>query len=336
MTRLVSLFGGTVTDTEIQVVKENQVVIGYGAGMNQYRLVVYKVEHSKNGYIYHLINLDTKEFTSTEIVNPLSKKFGIGKYFDDVNREFMDAFEVVILRQEVEAKAQVKAEADNQEQQRREEIKAIGRERLKEIIPANAQAVIIACEREDRSDPYSDYFAASTIRTVILGFSAHTKNSFQEMRNLAGNYTETEYLKEKNEEYENCENYTGGHGYYLGKSKYHGWIIKKAQIYDRKRFIEDYAYIAGREENICVSKDPTATPATDILTESVTGDFTIVDYSEKSIAVFGDTKSIKDQLAELGGRFNKYLTQNDQKCAGWVFPKSKKSELQQLLNLNQE
>lgn len=334
MTRLVSLFGGTVTDTEIQVVKENQVVIGYGAGMNQYRLVVHKVEHSKNGYIYHLINLDAKEFTSTEIINPLSKKFGIGKYFDDVNPEFMDAFEVIILRQEVEAKAQAKVEVDNQEQQRREEIKAIGRERLKEIIPANAQAVIIACEREDRSDPYSDYFAASTVRTVILGFSAHTKSSFQEMRNLAGNFAETAYLKEKNEEYENRENYTGGHGYYLGKSKYHGWIIKKAQIYDRNRFVEDYAYIAGKEENICISKVPT--PAPDSTNQSVTGDFTIVEYSEKSIAVFGDTKSIKEQLAALGGRFNKYLTQNGQKCSGWVFPKSKEPRLQQLVNLNQE
>lgn len=336
MTRLVSLFGGTVTDTEIQVVKENQVVTGYGAGMNQYRLVVYKVEHSRNGYIYHLMNFDTKEFSSTEIIKPLSKKFGIGKYFDDVNPEFMDAFEVVILRQEVEAKVRAKAEGHNQEQQRREEIKAIGRERMKEIIPANAQAVIIACEREDRSDPYSDYFAASTVRTVILGFSTHIKNNFQEMRNLDGNFTETAFLKEKNEDYENRENYTGGHGYYLGKSKYHGWIIKKAQIYDRNRFIEDYAYIAGKEKNISVSKETTATPATDIPTESVTGDFTIADYSEKSIVVFGDTKAIKEQLAELGGRFNKYLTQNGQKCTGWVFPKSKKPELQQLLIVSQE
>jgi len=65
MTRLISLFGGTVTDTDVQVVKENQVIIAYSAGMNQYRLVVDKIEHTKNGYIYHLINLNTKEFTST-------------------------------------------------------------------------------------------------------------------------------------------------------------------------------------------------------------------------------------------------------------------------------
>jgi hypothetical protein len=334
MTRLISLFGGTVTDTEVQVVKVNQVVIGYSAGMNQYRSVVYKVEHLKNGFIYHLINLDTKEFTSTEIISPLSKKFGIGKYFDDVHPEFMDAFEVVILQQEVEAKARAKAEANNREQQLREEIKTIGRERLKEIIPANAQAVIIACEREDRSDPYSDYFSASTTRTVILGFSTHTKNNFQEMRNLAGNFAETAYLMEKNEEYENRENYTGGHGYYLGESKYHGWIIKKAPIYDQSRFIEDYAYIAGQKENICVPK--VSTVPTDTTAQSATGEFTLVDYSEKSVAVFGDTKAIKEQLAALGGRFNKYLTQNGQKCAGWVFPKCKEAELKQLINLDLE
>ena len=332
MTRLVSLFGGAVKDTEVQVVKENQVIIAYGAGMNHSRLVVNKVEHSKNGYIYHLINLDTKDFTSTEIINPLSKKFGIGKYFDDVHPEFLDAFEVVILRQEVEETVRAIMEADSREQQRREEIKAIGQEHLKGIIPDNAQAVIFACEREDRSDPNTDYFASSTTRTVILGFSTHTKNSFQEMRSLAGNFTETAYLKEKNEEYENRENYTGGHGYYLGKSKYHGWIIKKAQIYDRKRFIEDYAYIAGTEENICISKETTI--ATNTPTQSVTGDFTIVSYSEKSVAVFGNTKAIKEQLAELGGRFNKYLTQNGQNSAGWVFPKSKEPELRQLVKLN--
>ncbi len=179
MTRLVSLFGGTVTDTEVQVVMENQVIIAYCGGMNQYWLVVYKIEYTKTGYIYHLINLDTKEFTSTEIINPLSQKFRIGKYYEDINPEFMDAFEEIILRQEAEAKANAKVESDSKEQQRREEIKAIGRERLKEIIPENAQAVIIACEREDNSDPYTNYFATSTIRTVILDFSTHTKNIFR-------------------------------------------------------------------------------------------------------------------------------------------------------------
>ena len=65
----------------------------------------------------------------------------------------------------------------------------------------------------------------------------------------------------------------------------------------------------------------------------ITGDFIIVDYSEKAIAVFGDTRPIKDRLLAIGGRFNTRLTHNDIKTAGWVFPKSKEQELRILLTL---
>ena len=57
----------------------------------------------------------------------------------------------------------------------------------------------------------------------------------------------------------------------------------------------------------------------------------IVDYSEKAIAVFGDTKAIKDQLKELGGRFNPYLNYNGEKRAGWIFSKRKADEVRELL-----
>ncbi len=58
----------------------------------------------------------------------------------------------------------------------------------------------------------------------------------------------------------------------------------------------------------------------------------IVDYTEKAIAVFGDTKIIKDHLAGLGGKFNPSLKgDNDDKRAGWIFPKTKRSEVQSLL-----
>jgi hypothetical protein len=54
----------------------------------------------------------------------------------------------------------------------------------------------------------------------------------------------------------------------------------------------------------------------------------IVDYSEKSFAVIGDTKPIKDELKKLGGRWNSHLT-----CgAGWIFSKSKLTEVQELIN----
>ena len=55
--------------------------------------------------------------------------------------------------------------------------------------------------------------------------------------------------------------------------------------------------------------------------------FKIIDYSEKSIAVIGDTKDIKDSLKEIGGVFNPRL-----RCgAGWIFQKKKMAELAEIL-----
>jgi hypothetical protein len=46
---------------------------------------------------------------------------------------------------------------------------------------------------------------------------------------------------------------------------------------------------------------------------------TIKDYSDKAIAVYGETRPHKDALKELGGRFNPHLKDG----AGWIFSKSK-------------
>ena len=58
--------------------------------------------------------------------------------------------------------------------------------------------------------------------------------------------------------------------------------------------------------------------------------YTIVDYSEKALAVTGDTRAIANELKALGGRFNPRLS-----CgAGWIFSKRKESELRALLEGN--
>jgi hypothetical protein len=51
-----------------------------------------------------------------------------------------------------------------------------------------------------------------------------------------------------------------------------------------------YALTAGDEANICISQVQTDTDAS---RDTGTGNFIIVDYSEKAIAVFGDTKPVK-------------------------------------------
>lgn len=55
----------------------------------------------------------------------------------------------------------------------------------------------------------------------------------------------------------------------------------------------------------------------------------IVNYSEKAIAVIGDTRTIKETLKAIGGRFNAHLT-----CgAGWIFSKSKEDAIRAALNI---
>lgn len=56
----------------------------------------------------------------------------------------------------------------------------------------------------------------------------------------------------------------------------------------------------------------------------------IVDYSEKAVAVFGETMEIKEQLKALGGKFNPSLRYGNGKRAGWVFPKARRKELERL------
>ena len=55
----------------------------------------------------------------------------------------------------------------------------------------------------------------------------------------------------------------------------------------------------------------------------------IIDYSEKAIAVIGETRAIKETLKTLGGRFNSHLS-----CgAGWIFSKTKEATLRKALNI---
>jgi hypothetical protein len=56
---------------------------------------------------------------------------------------------------------------------------------------------------------------------------------------------------------------------------------------------------------------------------------TIVDYSEKAIAVIGNTKPVKEKLKSLGGRWNAHL-----KCGpGWIFSKQKLALVKSNFNL---
>ena len=54
-------------------------------------------------------------------------------------------------------------------------------------------------------------------------------------------------------------------------------------------------------------------------------------YSEKAIAVFGDTKPFINELKELGGKFNGSLNFEDEKRPGWIYPKKSLDKVQELV-----
>jgi hypothetical protein len=75
------------------------------------------------------------------------------------------------------------------------------------------------------------------------------------------------------------------------------------------------------ETNAEVKPELSAITVSDLLNEpeQPKSNLILVDYSEKAFAIIGETKPIKEQLKQLGGKFNSFLT-----CgAGWIFPKTK-------------
>lgn len=61
----------------------------------------------------------------------------------------------------------------------------------------------------------------------------------------------------------------------------------------------------------------------------------IYDYSDRAIAIYGDYKDIapiKDQLKEIGCRYNKFLNINGVKTPGWIVSNKKRAEVEKIVN----
>jgi hypothetical protein len=105
-------------------------------------------------------------------------------------------------------------------------------------------------------------------------------------------------------------------------------IFDKTTFWTARDFI--YSQFRGFEEiDILPEKEE---PKKEALIDAGKLGCKLVDYSEKAVALFGNTKPLKEKLKELGGRFNPFLNNNGEKMAGWIFPKSKLSQLETILN----
>lgn len=329
MGKVTLLFAGKSYDTDVQSVRENQIVIFDGPYNMRQRMVVAGIAHTQSGYNYRLIDPETAEEHSADLIRPLRDKFGIGHYYDDEHPEFMDAAEVAALRTRADALKAEQEAARRAAAEDAERLRTIGAERLRQIVPDDAVAVIIGEQHESECDPYTDYFGSRIVRTVILGFSTHTRDLFPEMRKAAARFEGTAHLAERNAEYEHREKYSMGHGYYLGTHRYSGWQVSKESCRDKEGIIKRFAVVAGKSDNVCIENPaPVQTAAPETVADARVE---IVEYSAKSIAVFGDTKPLRDTLRDLNGLFRACLTHDGTRCAGWIFSKRREQEVRSAL-----
>lgn len=327
MTKSILLGAGKVLDTEVKTVELYQIVQYEGPGCSQSRYVVYDITHDKWGYHYQLIDLKTCKFLQSEHLRPLSEKFGIGIYYNDMEPEFLTPEQVAELKAKADAKKAADDKAKAEAKAERNRIAAIGADKLRVIMPENVQGVIIANFNETESDPSDECHTTSKVRTVILGFSANSRNGFGELRKAAANFPETAHLAEYNPMYEHRYPY-----FILGESPAYGWSVCKRTFCTREGFIDELAYAAGCEgglqlkapRKMATATEPNAAPVEGVRVE-------IVDYSEKSIGVFGDTKPIKSIMGSMHGLFRPSLKYKGGNAPGWIYPKTREAQVRETL-----
>lgn len=153
MGKVMLLGAGRSYDTDIQTVQENQIVIFDGLTTCVSAWSWPESNHTQSGYNYRLIDTETAEEHTADLIRPLRDKFGIGHYYDDEHPEFMDAAQVAALRTRADA---LKAEQEAGRRAAAEEserLRAVGTERLRQIVPDDAVAVIIGEQHESECDP---------------------------------------------------------------------------------------------------------------------------------------------------------------------------------------
>jgi|21_taG_2_1085346.scaffolds.fasta_scaffold00057_11 hypothetical protein len=324
---------GEITVSEVVRPKVGSILFTDGyehyKGSKGNKHVVYEIDESGNwGTEFLTVEIDTLKLNSySHSIKPISEKFGIGTYFepgyefkgslDDINNLVIKAKEL-----EAEEKKQREAEAEINKQIRLAKIEE-GKKLIS--IPKWAKTVIVADLYEDKSDGMTDYFATSIETTNFLAFSASKRNNMKELYKACENWEGAKDLLTA----EDTEEYTHGHtylpDYYIGSPRWFGWKINKRKYFDLSiKSNKEALYIAASEGRVFIPQETKTEPL-----QNTPSDIYIKDYSEKAIVVRGDTKPIKDHLKSLGGRFNFRLKGG----AGWIFPKTRKNEIMQALQL---
>ena len=108
-------------------------------------------------------------------------------------------------------------------------------------------------------------------------------------------------------------------------------ILNKRKEEEKKLKAEQKAQAKlNKKINEPVFDEPEEIEQEPVKTPKIT-DVNIVDYTDRSIAIIGNSYPIKDELKKLGAVWNKHLQINGQRKAGWILSKKKKQQVENLL-----
>ncbi len=288
------------------------------------RRAIYEINLNGNfGPNYKAVNLETLILTNEDHIKPIEQKYGIGTYYRKSDTiEVNELNDLVIKAKEKAKNDAIKKEIATKKAEEETVLKIKAGKKIVRV-PSWASSVIVAHHKVNQSDIQSDYHGHTTNRTIYLAFSKHDKDLFPEMKKAVLKCEETKHLSEAKE---NRHKYSMGSGYWLGEHSDSGWEARKENLNLNNL---DYLYIAATESRYYCN-EVEQTGSIEDSTEAIkNGSIELIQYSEKALAVLGETKLIKETLKGLGGRFNFRLThpETGQKFAGWIFPLAKMETL---------
>lgn len=268
--------------------------------MSESRRAIYKIEDSNFGRDYHAVLLDGSRTETSRHIRNYKKKFGIGTYFNEGER--IDQAQIDALL--ISATENMKQEAAKEE----------------------AQSIIDKAQAEKKANYLSQFKRADRRETTNI-IKRHILKTWPTVQKVeiktdafsGGDSMDVKYFAPA--EIDDLETFVKSfqYGHFNGMEDLYEYSDSEEIILEG-HILQTYKYVSAAWQ------EATEAPNFEAV-EVKTGTVQIIDYSEKAIAVIGDTKPIKDKLKALGGSFNFRLT-----CgAGWIFPKTKLTELQTAL-----
>ena len=299
-------------------------------------------------------------------IRPISKKFGIGFYYaeneplysEEVITEAIErARRIEVMKQQREQQKKERSEKNKAELMKQYDfLKVVGDRydykeavmNLKKLLKHEFPGVKFSVKRRYKGSDsvgisWTDGPTAEAVENIAMQFKGVTFNAYDDstdvlttdFNTLFGSldyiFTERDYSEEvsKAEETKVIEDYP---------------ILADGKEYDKMDVLDAYGLkdkaenclrwfsIASVRRARLMDRDLTVRPEKETMPEQPTAKaegLQVVDYSEKAVAVIGDTKPHAGKLKELGGRFNARL-----KCgAGWIFSKKKEAALRAAFEL---